>query len=131
MADLQLIAPQRRTKVSFAVEPAHNIVCSLWLLNAENLDFREWVAETAAKLSPEQLQTNREVCARAAVQLGGQSWPSFTAWLDHLDALDARAMALQDMQVILTKAGLHSTNSIDRGHNIRRKKARGKKRHCW
>jgi len=97
MSALELIAPQKTVRVSFSIEPAFNVLCSLFLLNADVSDFEEWdasdfgewVSETAAKLSPEQLETNKRVCDAAFSYLGSVSWPSFPAWLDDLAARDA------------------------------------------
>jgi len=92
MADLDLVAPQTTVSVSFSVEPAYNVLCTLYLLNTEQSGLGQWITQTVGELSAETLETNRHVCPAATSHLRGHTWASFPAWLDDLEARDPVAM---------------------------------------
>jgi ArsR family transcriptional regulator len=77
--------------VSVALEPAHSALNSLSLLckidKLSGLD--EWVTRTFAALTPEQRHINRLVMfgLHYAV-VPDRSWPSFPAYVDHLETQD-------------------------------------------
>jgi DNA-binding transcriptional ArsR family regulator len=87
----EIIAPPKTLQVRFSLEPALNASHSLELLNvAEQFSgLGEWVYQTVAALSPEQMHINRLVDALGVeARSEKESWPSFTAWLDDLAASD-------------------------------------------
>ena len=85
------IARSQAPDMSVALEPAHNVLNSMVLLNAvdklSGLD--EWVTRTVADLSPTQLHRNRLVFEGLyyAIQ-PDRRWPSFSTYLDHLARQD-------------------------------------------
>jgi DNA-binding transcriptional ArsR family regulator len=89
--DADFVAGSQPANLSVALEPAHNILNSMLLLNAvEKLSgLDEWVTRTAARLSPEQLHRNQLVFEGLyyAVQ-PDRRWPSFSTYLDDLAAKD-------------------------------------------
>ena len=100
----QIIGIPRTATIIFSLEPAHNVIGSLSLLDMAQ-DFSglgEWVYETVESLSPEQLRTNQIVLLDAGAHLGGASWPSFVEWVDDLAARDATAMRDRALQARLT-----------------------------
>ena len=99
----EIIMPKKTVEITFALEPAHNAIVSLSLLDWTK-DFSglgEWVYQTAKELSPEQLRTNQLVLHDAHVHLADASWPSFPAWIDDLAARDATAMRDRALQAWL------------------------------
>ena len=73
--------------ISVALEPAHNVLNSLLLLNrADQISgFDEWVARTVAALTPEQRHNNQLVLNGLYYATPPeQSWPSFPAYVKHL-----------------------------------------------
>lgn len=88
--DQDLIAIAQPVSITFALEPARNILNSLCLLNkAQELSGLDaWVMQTTAALTPDQLRTNHLVCEglHFAIQPGNRSWPSFPAYVDGLAA---------------------------------------------
>ena len=101
MAELSLVSSPKAIEVTFALEPALNVVNSLHLLSAteQYSGFGEWIYQTAAALPPERLRTNELVFGglSADMHVLYGSWPSFTAWLDDLAARDP--YALRDLQM--------------------------------
>jgi DNA-binding transcriptional ArsR family regulator len=89
--DQDLIAIAQPVTITFALEPARNMLNSLCLLNkAEELSGLEaWVIRTATSLTPDQLRTNQVVCEglHFAIQ-PDRYWPSFPAYVDGLAAQD-------------------------------------------
>lgn len=89
-----ILAPQTVT-VTFALEPALNNLDSLMLLEQvnERSGFNEWVAQTAARLNPEQRRNNRLVVdgLHKALKPEG-NWPSFPAYVDELEKRDPYKM---------------------------------------
>jgi DNA-binding transcriptional ArsR family regulator len=87
---LDLIATPTRTAVSISLEPAQNTIQSLTLLSKAD-DFSglgEWVASTWAALSPEEREIHTLVMwGFYYAFLPDRSWPSFPAFLRHLEAL--------------------------------------------
>jgi DNA-binding transcriptional ArsR family regulator len=102
----QVIAPQKTVQVLFSLEPAHNVIGSLSLLEwAESFTgLGEWIYRTIEALSPEQINTTRIVLHDAHVHLAGATWPSFPAWVDDLAARDATTMRDRALQVWLDEA---------------------------
>ena len=92
MDGLELIAPQSETRITFAVEPVYNLLCSLILLGDKVATSLPWARETAARLAPDRLQTNSWVSKRASRLVSGGTWPTFPAWIDDLAKRDPHAM---------------------------------------
>lgn len=95
--------------ITLALEPAHNALKSLALLNrADQLSgLNPWITETAAALTPEQRHRNRLVITglhHAVLPL--ESWPTFPAYLDALastDPLRLRERLLRELCAILAR----------------------------
>jgi DNA-binding transcriptional ArsR family regulator len=104
MAELELVAPEKRISVAFGLEPAYSGLTSMILLGKNKSGMGEWVSQTAAIMTPEQLHNNRLACSSAAAHFDGVDWPSFPAWVDDLAARDPVAMRDQDLAALLTKA---------------------------
>jgi DNA-binding transcriptional ArsR family regulator len=89
--ETDFMARQQPARIDVALEPAHNILNSLVLLNfVDKLSgLGDWVDRTAARLSPQQLHRNQLVLdgLHFAV-LPDRRWPSFTAYVDDLAARD-------------------------------------------
>jgi DNA-binding transcriptional ArsR family regulator len=92
MSDFEFIPPQTGPLVSFSLEPAYNLLCSLMLLHEDLSGLSGWVERTIAALTPEQLQTNEMACHQATTYLDGVAWPSFPAWLDDMARRDPYQM---------------------------------------
>lgn len=92
MANLELISPQKTATFSFATAPAHNLLCSLFLLNEDKDEISEWVTQTKRRLTNEQLEANKLTAALASRFLGGTSWESFSDWITHLEGYNAIEM---------------------------------------
>ena len=88
MSELDLIAPPKPVKVSFALAQAYNALTSLLLLNIDFSGLDDWVERTRAKLSPEQLWDNQAMCGPLCAYLENRAWTSFSAWVDHLKEQD-------------------------------------------
>ena len=103
----ELIAPRKIVSISFSLEPAHNAVASLSLLDMAK-DFTglgEWVYRTAAALSLEQQRTNWHVLHDAVMHLiGDASWPSFVSWVDDLAAREAVTLRDDVVRALFAKA---------------------------
>jgi len=104
MDDLELIAPPRGARITFAVEPVYNILSSLILLSDKVADSLPWARETAARLTPEQLRTNQWAAKQASRYVEGVSWPGFPAWLDDLAARDPYALRDAELDELLEGA---------------------------
>ncbi len=104
MADLEIIAPEKVLEIEFSLEPAYSAVADLCLTNKTLSGFSEWIHQTAAELSPEQIRANNIVCGAAIMFLEGEEWPSFEAWLDHVRQLDPYAMRDREVDYFLEKA---------------------------
>ncbi len=80
--------------IRVGLEPAHNVLNSLLLLNRADdvsglFGLDEWVTRTAAALTPEQRRTNYLVLIGLHYAiLPDRSWPSFPAYVAHLATLD-------------------------------------------
>jgi len=92
MANLELIAPQKIATFRFSTAPVHNLLCSLFLLNDDKDEFSEWVTQIVGQLTKDQLKENKMLTGIASRLIEGQDWPSFPAWLDALEARDAKEM---------------------------------------
>ncbi len=90
-----LLPRSQPVTISVALEPALNVLNSLFMLNSvEQLSgLDEWLSRTAARLGPERLHRNRLVMEglHFAV-LPERRWPSFTAYLDDLAASEPRVL---------------------------------------
>ncbi|MBK9715483.1 MAG: winged helix-turn-helix transcriptional regulator [Kouleothrix sp.] len=110
--DLDFITRQPQPSIGVALEPAHNVLNSMVLLNAvEKLSgLGEWVYRTAARLSAAEMHRNRLVFEGLyhAVQ-PVRSWPSFSAYLDDLAASDGAV--LRDR--LLWQISAHSHRAAD------------------
>ena len=104
MSEMGLIAPPKEVAVTFALEPAYNVLTSLILLNADLSGRSEWVERIAAALSPQQLETNQRVCGSAMAHLNGKAWFSFPAWVGDLATRDPIAMRDRELDLLLSKA---------------------------
>ena len=88
----ELILAPEKTRIRVAVEPAVNALGSLSLLNRvdqlSGLD--PWVVKTAESLDRDLLHTNQVVMQGLFYAwTPDRSWPSFSAFVDHLEATDA------------------------------------------
>ena len=81
--------------VTVALEPVHNILNSMILLNkaGDTSGYGEWVTKTAVSLSPELAHNNLLVLEglHYAV-IPKRSWPSFPAYLTHLAEVDPTSL---------------------------------------
>jgi len=111
MADLEFIAPPKVATISFSLEPAYNTVASLHLICEGLSGFSEWVQQTTSELSPEKRLVN--VCGSVPIFLEGKQWPSFEAWMDHLDTLDPTAMRDREVALFLEKVEMHWSDEQD------------------
>lgn len=87
----ELLSTTPTTTVQFEIEPAHNALYSLMLLNfADTLSgLDDWVTRTAQALSPERRHNNRLVLEGLHYAVTPiRSWSSFQAYLDDLSATD-------------------------------------------
>ena len=112
MADLDIIAPRTATKITFSIEPAHNVVCSLILISSDVSGVSEWVQQTASQLTPEQMRLNGILCGSASSFLQGVSWPGFEAFLDHLGEQDPYVMRNREVDSLLDKFHNHLAEEI-------------------
>jgi len=112
MAEIHWIAPQD-VRVRFVLSPAHNMLASLILLSADTSSPNVWVQQTRACLDREQLAVDEWLLSIAGMFLEEREWPSFPAWTDHLEALDAEKMRDQLMQEIRRKAARHLKQGLD------------------
>ncbi len=99
----EIIIPQRTVEVTFSLEPTHNGIGSLSLLDmAEGFSgLGEWVYRTTKALSPEQMRTNQIVLEDLHAHIDDAPWPSFPAWVDELAGRDPAAMRDRALQVWL------------------------------
>ncbi len=104
MADLEIIAPEKVLEIDFSLEPVYSAVADLCLINQTLPGFSEWIHQTAAKLSPEQIRANNIVCGAAIMFLEGEEWPSFEVWMDHVKHLDPYDMRDREVDYFLKKA---------------------------
>jgi DNA-binding transcriptional ArsR family regulator len=89
--DPDLVVAPEAPPVSVAVEPAQNALNSLLLIEkADRLSgLDEWVTRTAVALTPQQRWDNRLVMLGLHYAVvPDRSWPSFTAYVDHLASVD-------------------------------------------
>ena len=119
-----VLVPPAVATVSVDLAPAHNAIHSLLLLlkveHVSGLD--EWVVETAARMSSEELQRHRLVMEGFyfAIQPDG-FWPSFPAYLEHLSSQPPARLrdkvldAYWHMQSGEHKAGNGSPSRASRG----------------
>ena len=85
------ISTQSKTAVQFKLEQTYILFNSLMMLNKaeENLGYNSWLAETAVSMTAEQRHTNLVITEGLHYAISPhQSWPSFTAYVDHLAAVD-------------------------------------------
>jgi DNA-binding transcriptional ArsR family regulator len=104
MAEMEIIAPEKVIEIEFSLEPAYNTMADLCLINEDLSGFSEWVYQTAAKLSPEQIQANSLVCGAATMFLEGEQWSSFEVWLEHIKQLDPYDMRDREVAYFLKMA---------------------------
>jgi DNA-binding transcriptional ArsR family regulator len=89
--NLGFIAP-KETNIRFALEPAYNALCSLTLLGEDIGGTDDWVDDTVARLSPDEVKANGLRVELVFLQLGTQTWPSFPALIDDLAGDDPAAL---------------------------------------
>jgi DNA-binding transcriptional ArsR family regulator len=104
MADLEIIAPEKVLEIEFSLEPAYSAVADLCLTKETLSGFSEWVHQTTAELTQDQIRANGIVCGAAIMFLEGEEWPSFEAWLDYVKELDPYEMRDREMNYFLEKA---------------------------
>lgn len=92
MANLELISPQKAAAFAFSAAPAHNMLCSLFLLNEDKDQISTWVTQTLRRLTDEQLENNQLVTAFASRFLDNTNWESVPAWIEQLKKHDATEM---------------------------------------
>lgn len=91
MPDPDFIVGSTISPVSMAIEPAHNALNNLLLLDRYDKfpGIDEWVTRTAAALTPEQRHTNHLVLfGLYYATVPDQSWSSFPAYIKHLATLN-------------------------------------------
>lgn len=101
--------------VSVALEPVYNALVSLSLLHAPESSAHQdaWVAQTAAHLTPGQLQRNRLVFEGLGEALTPeQDWPDFPAYLADLAAQPPVSLRDRMLQRIcrVTPASVHAAH---------------------
>ena len=93
--DTTLIRKTSQTNIQVALEPAHNVLHSMILLNKvhELSGYSQWIVDTAVSLTSQQASNNILVLEglHYAV-LPWQSWPNFPAYLDHLAMQEPTAL---------------------------------------
>jgi DNA-binding transcriptional ArsR family regulator len=104
MAEMEIIAPEKVIQVEFSLEPAYNAMADLCLINEDLSGFSDWVYQTAAKLSPDQILANSLVCGAATMFLEGKPWSSFEAWLEHVKEFDPNDMRDREVAYFLEMA---------------------------
>lgn len=95
MPDRDFIVTPPPSPITVALEPAHNALNSLLLLKEEEppSGVGEWVLRTAEILTPEEYDRNLLVMIGLHfATMTEQSWPSLTAYVDHLAAMDPVAL---------------------------------------
>jgi DNA-binding transcriptional ArsR family regulator len=112
MADLEVIAPEKTTTITFSLEPAYNIMSTLHLLCGHE-DFGGWIQQITAKLSPEQLENNSALCSTASACLGGLEWPSFEAWLEYLVEMEPLVISEKETDYFLKKSAKYLNKEVD------------------
>ena len=89
--DATFVLTPAQTMISVALEPAHNVLSSMNLLNkaGDASGYGEWLMQTAVSLPPHLAHDNRLVLEglHYAV-IPQQSWPSFPAYLNYLTDQD-------------------------------------------
>jgi DNA-binding transcriptional ArsR family regulator len=103
--EADFLSRQQPAHISVALEPAHNVLNSLILLNSvEQLSgLGDWVDRTAARLSPQQLHRNKLVLEGLHYAVvPAQRWPSFAAYLDDLATRDPNELRDRLMMEIST-----------------------------
>lgn len=91
---VEIVQPQQQT-ITVSLEPVHNALYSLTLLIrvGQISGLSEWVMNTYHALTPEERETHRLVIEGFHFALFPRSnWPTFEAYLVHLEALDPHAM---------------------------------------
>lgn len=90
-----LIVAAPPSTLSLALEPAHNAFHSLTLLTkAEHLSgLGQWVSDTRRAMSAEEMARHHLVIVGFYFALQpAKSWPSFPAYLDHLESLPPQSL---------------------------------------
>ncbi len=111
----EILAPE--TTMSVSLEPAHNALNSLMMLNIaeEYSGLGAWVTETAAALSLAQKHNQRLIFeCLCDVVLTESSWPSFSAYLEDLAAQDPQSLrdrALRGIRHSLEKRSANTEQS--------------------
>jgi ArsR family transcriptional regulator len=113
MADLEVIAPEKTTTITFSLEPAYNIMSTLHLLCGDVEDFGGWIQQITAKLSPEQLENNSALCSTASACLEGLEWPSFEGWLEYLVEMEPLVIHEKVIDYFLLKSAKYLKKGID------------------
>ena len=89
--DATFIRQTSQTSIQVGLEPAHNVLHSMMLLNKvhELSGYSQWVVDTAVSLTPQQASNNVLVLEGLHYAVHPyQSWSSFPAYLDHLAMQD-------------------------------------------
>lgn len=89
--DSFFIRTAQQTTIHVSLEPAHNVLYSMMILNKVNelSGYNPWIVDTAESLTPEQAHKNLLVFEGLHYAINPkQSWPSFSAYLEHLALQD-------------------------------------------
>lgn len=89
--DATFIRKSAQTSIQVGLEPAHNVLHSMMLLNKvhELSGYSQWVVDTAVSLTPQQASNNILVLEGLHYAVHPyQSWSSFPAYLDNLALQD-------------------------------------------
>lgn len=104
MADMGFIRETRGPRISFAVAPVHNALCSLCLLNQDHVDhISPWVDQTLATLTPDEKRAAELACG-AAMLVGDSTASSLEEFVAELRDRDPRELVHTELERIAEKA---------------------------
>lgn len=86
-----IVSPVMVDRISLGLEPAHNIIHSLFLLSMsqELSGLNDWVIRTVDQLTPDERRRNAVVTVGLHYAITpDRSWSSFPAYIEHLAAMD-------------------------------------------
>jgi DNA-binding transcriptional ArsR family regulator len=101
--------------VSIALEPVYNAINTLGLLARpeHRSGFSSWITQTAARLTPEQVEKLRMIFSAFDIPLEPNlGWPSFPAYIDYVESLDP--VKLRDQAVEWTSHEKEGIPPLDR-----------------
>lgn len=113
--DATFIGKASRTNIEVGLEPAHNVLHSMMLLNnVQDLSgYSQWIVDTAVSLTPQ--QANKNVLVLEGLHFAvhpWQSWASFPAYLDHLAMQEPTALRDMILNVYVKLPNQTGNNTI-------------------